>query len=76
MQYIKIDQIFHGHSHELLNSDIISTEQEKPYGTKELVKEVLKVLDDNKVIIIKNHGFLSLGNTMNKAGNNIIKIID
>ena len=71
-----INAIFHGHSQELLNSNIISTEQEKSYGTKGLVEEVLKVLDDNKVIIIKNHGFLSLGNTMNQAGNNIIKMID
>jgi len=37
-------------------------------GTIELAKEVLKVLGNNKLIVLKNHGFVSLGATMKEAG--------
>jgi ribulose-5-phosphate 4-epimerase/fuculose-1-phosphate aldolase len=44
------------------------TEKEYESGTVELAKEVLKVLGDHKLIVLRNHGFVSLGNTMKEAG--------
>ena len=70
----EVNAIFHGHSLELLKPGIVTTEEEKPYGTVELVEEVLKVLD-NDVFVLKNHGFVSLGKTMDEAGNNIVKLL-
>lgn len=67
-----INAIFHGHSEELLNNPKPGTpitRNEAPYGTQELVGEVLQVLQNNNYLLIKNHGFLSLGANMDEAGN-------
>jgi len=63
----QINAVFHGHSK--LKGKYSETEEEKPYGSMELVKEVEKILADNMVVIMKNHGFLSLGKDMKEAGN-------
>ncbi|MCD6403136.1 MAG: class II aldolase/adducin family protein [Candidatus Aenigmarchaeota archaeon] len=65
-----INAVFHGHDAivlekaEKLNLPIT---KEVSYGTVELVREVEKFLE-NDYIVLKNHGFVSLGNTMEKAG--------
>lgn len=69
-----INAIFHGHDQFVLENpkDTPITEKEQPYGTKALADEVTKLLNTinkNNYIIIKNHGILSLGETMEKAGN-------
>lgn len=73
-----VKAIFHGHNQKILEKadelNLIKTEKEKPYGTIELVKEVLKVLNKNNYIIMKNHGFISLGSSMKEAGKIAIKI--
>ncbi len=67
-----INAVFHGHNNVIVkNADELKlpvTEKEYQSGTIELAKEVLKVLGDNKVIVLKNHGFVSLGTTMKEAG--------
>jgi len=67
-----INAVFHGHNDLIVkNSDKLKlpiTKKEYEWGTIELAKEVLKVLDDNKLIVLKNHGFVSLGKTMKEAG--------
>lgn len=72
-----INAIFHGHNEDFLKyGDKLSlpiTEKEQPGGTIELMREVVKVLKNNNFIIIKNHGFLSLGDSMGSAGNLAIK---
>lgn len=72
-----INAVFHGHSEEFLKyGDKLSlpiTEKEQPGGSIELMREVIKVLDNNNFILIKNHGFLSLGDIMATAGNLAIK---
>jgi L-fuculose-phosphate aldolase len=74
----EVNAIFHGHSSFILRYapklGIIETKEKKPPGTLDLVKEVLKVLDENNFIILKEHGFLSLGKDMEGAGNLAIKI--
>jgi ribulose-5-phosphate 4-epimerase/fuculose-1-phosphate aldolase len=44
------------------------TAREQPYGTPELVAEILEVLDGHKLVIMRDHGFVSLGGTMEEAG--------
>ena len=67
-----VNAIFHGHSQEILSCvnklKILETKQEEPYGTIELVQRVLEILDDEPVLVMKNHGFISLGKTMKEAG--------
>ncbi len=69
----EINAVFHGHNCEKLDlKTAIETKEEKPYGTIELVDSVLEVLGNNNFIIMKNHGFLVLGRSMEEAGEIII----
>ncbi|MCK5535023.1 class II aldolase/adducin family protein [bacterium] len=73
-----INAIFHGHCKKILsNADrlkIPQTQKEELYGTMELVQRVLEILDDKSFLIMKNHGFISLGKTMEKAGKLALEI--
>ncbi len=60
-----VNAVFHGHGK--LKRDYPETKKEQPYGSMELVGEVEKVLGNNNIIIMKNHGFLSLGKDMADA---------
>jgi len=75
-----INAVFHGHDeltlkfNDFLNFPI--TEKEQPYGSTELVKEVVKILNNCNncnYILIRGHGFISLGKTVDEAGNNAIE---
>ncbi len=67
----EINAIFHGHSKKILDfsekKNIISTKNEIPYGTIELVDATLKILEDNYFFILKNHGFFSIGKSMKES---------
>ncbi len=73
-----VNAVFHGHDENVMKCleelDIVATEEEKPYGTVELVEEVLKVLGNNYYVVMKNHGFIALGKTMEQAGENAIEM--
>lgn len=68
----EVDAVFHGHSEKLLAAaerlGLPVTAREQPYGTAELVAEILQVLDGHKLVIMREHGFVSLGGTMEEAG--------
>ena len=68
----EINAIFHGHNDTIImNTEEMKfpvTEREYEPGTIELAKEVLKILGDKNLIVLKNHGFVSLGRTMKEAG--------
>lgn len=51
------------------------TKKEEEFGTLNLVKAVLEVLNDKNFIIMKNHGFISLGKDMKDAGERSIKLL-
>jgi ribulose-5-phosphate 4-epimerase/fuculose-1-phosphate aldolase len=72
-----INAIFHGHSKPISDNaeklGLVITKNEKPPGTIELANEVLDVLDENSIIIIKNGGFVSFSRTMKEAGELAIK---
>ena len=64
--------IFHGHSREILKKadqlGLPATETAEPFGSMELVRSVLGVLGNHSFLILRKHGFLSLGRTMREAG--------
>ena len=66
-----VNAIFHGHSESILmiaqRLNIQQTLKEEPYGSIELVRSVMDILKQNYFIVMKNHGFLSLGKNMNDA---------
>jgi L-fuculose-phosphate aldolase len=67
-----VNAIFHGHSEKILacsdKLNIPETKQKAPYGSIELVQSVLEILDDEFFLVMKDHGFISLGKTMKEAG--------
>jgi len=74
----EINAIFHGHSELIVKNasklGMVETKKAEPEGTKELAKAVLEVLENNNFIIMKNHGFISLGRTMEEAGRQAIEM--
>ncbi len=73
-----INAIFHGHCEKILSNarklKIPETKKEELYGTTELVQRVLKILNNESFLIMKNHGFISLGKTMEEAGKLALEI--
>lgn len=73
-----VNAVFHGHSREILASasrlGLPETRTEEPYGTVALVRSILEILNNEHFLIIKNHGFLSLGATMKEAGERALHI--
>ncbi len=69
----KVNAIFHGHCDIITNNarslGIPETKTKKPYGSMALVNEVLEVLGNYNFLQMKDHGFLSLGKTIDEAGN-------
>lgn len=50
------------------------TAEEFPYGTLELASSVLKVLEpDTELLLVKNQGVISLGKSIDEAGQRILK---
>jgi len=68
----EINAVFHGHCAQIMDNaarlNIPCTSKEQPYGTKALTEEVLAIIKDNDFVIMKDHGFISLGKTMEEAG--------
>jgi ribulose-5-phosphate 4-epimerase/fuculose-1-phosphate aldolase len=73
-----IGAIFHGHDKEIvINANKLGlpiTAHEELPGTVALLREVEKILGNEMFIVMKNHGFLSFGKTMDEAGKLALKI--
>lgn len=72
-----VQAIFHGHSREILRCappDIPETKERQPYGSLELAQGVLDVLGSADFLIMKKHGFVSLGRSMEEAGRRAIEV--
>jgi len=67
-----VNAIFHGHNDLIIKNaeklKIPVTKNEQPPGTMELANEVLDILGNNNIIVVKNGGFVTLGGTMKDAG--------
>jgi len=73
-----VNAIFHGHFNKLLQNyaqiGLVSTKKFADYGTIELVNSILEVLEQNDFMILKKHGFISLGKDIDKSGKLILEI--
>lgn len=68
-----INAIFHGHN-DLITKNaarlgIPETETEIAYGTQELAEAVVKISINHNFLVIKNHGFVAMGQDMISTGN-------
>ncbi len=68
----EINAIFHGHNDTIMaNAEKLKlpiTAKEHEPGSIELASETARIVKKNNLVIIKNHGFISLGKTMKEAG--------
>ena len=75
----EINAIFHGHNEQLLVAaeklGLPCTAKEEPYGSLELIEGVLEIIGQHNFLIMKNHGFISLGKTLNQAGRQILDFL-
>lgn len=75
-----INAVFHGHSQKLLDQaswlQLPVTEQEQPYGTAELAVEILRILQWQKILVMRHHGFVAVGRTMSEAGRWVEHILE
>jgi L-fuculose-phosphate aldolase len=67
-----IQAIIHVHDERVLKwaegkKNLPLTQRVQPYGTLELALEALKVLKDSKYVILREHGVLSVGKTIEEA---------
>ena len=73
-----LQAVFHGHSREVLSCPeklaIRETREKRPYGSLELVESVLEILNRESFVVLKKHGFISMGGTMREAGELAIRI--
>ena len=73
----QVQAVFHGHDELILQYAqeirLPVTAREQPYGSLELVKEVLQVLGTHNYIVIRNHGFIASGKDLDRAGNEALE---
>lgn len=75
-----VGAVFHGHSDLLLSRgeelDILVTKRKEKPASKALVESVLDILGNESFLIMKNHGFLSLGRNMTEAGEQAVALYE
>ncbi|MGI6319528.1 MAG: class II aldolase/adducin family protein [Bacteroidales bacterium] len=74
-----INAIFHGHSDIILKKakelSLPHTEIELPYGSLELAQAATKLALKHKFFILKNHGFIAIGKTQDRAAYEALKFV-
>lgn len=69
----EVNAVFHGHYTNFFKiaeeQNIPITNKEEPYGSIALVDKVEEIIKNGNFLLMKNHGFLSLGENMAEAGN-------
>jgi len=72
-----VQAVFHGHSREILKCvdklNLPETREKAPYGSLELVRSIMEVLGNSNFVLIRKHGFISLGATMKEAGERAVE---
>jgi len=75
-----VGAIFHGHSKIILNHggklNITTTRTKDKPASVALVESVLDILGNESFLIMRSHGFLSLGKDMKEAGEHAVKIYE
>jgi len=79
-KFPNVNAVFHGHSPELIAEsmklDIPTTKEKQEYGTVALVKSVIKIIEHNNIIIMKDHGFIAVGKNMKETGNLVLECLE
>ncbi|MFH1587968.1 MAG: class II aldolase/adducin family protein [Candidatus Diapherotrites archaeon] len=74
----EINAVFHGHNEMVLKNaekfNFTETKKFQEFGTIDLLKEITKILKKNNFILLKKHGFISMGKTLNEAGKLALKM--
>jgi L-fuculose-phosphate aldolase len=74
----EVGAIFHGHDRQITAQaaalGLPETAEEKPSGSVELLQQVMDILGDEEFLVMKNHGFLALGRSMEEAGQLALRI--
>ncbi|MCF6366749.1 MAG: class II aldolase/adducin family protein [Bacteroidales bacterium] len=74
-----INAVFHGHSKHIMKrakeNGFPETKTELPYGTIELAEDTLNTLKKYNFVILKNHGFISVGKTQEEAGTFVLSLL-
>lgn len=74
-----VNAVFHGHSERLLAAAerlaLPITRRAVPYGTAEVALEALAVLGEGDLVILRDHGFVALGETMDAAGRRVLEVL-
>lgn len=75
-----VNAVFHGHCDAIVcNAEGLGlpvTGREYASGTVELAHEVLKVVGGGMLVVLRNHGFVALGETMRGAGELALKALN
>lgn len=75
----EIMAILHGHctaiTKHALEIGVVTTHEFVESGTTKIIESVVEVLGQNNFIEIKDHGFLSLGKTIEEAGSLALKMM-
>jgi len=76
----EVRSVFHGHSREILKAaeslKLPVTPTAEPFGSMALVRSVLDILGDHRFVVLRRHGFLSLGRTLDEAGEQAVEILN
>ncbi|HTY13399.1 MAG TPA: class II aldolase/adducin family protein [Candidatus Omnitrophota bacterium] len=76
----EVNAIFHGHCQTILDRagslGVPVTEKGSPYGTAELAEEALKALGKGDFVILKGHGFVSVGHSADEAGSRALEYLE
>lgn len=74
-----INAIFHGHSDMILKKakelSLPHTEIELPYGSMELAQAAEELSTKHTFFILKNHGFIAIGKTQDRAASEALKFV-
>jgi len=74
----EINAIFHGHypvfEDNFKKLGIAITSEAAEYGSMKLVNDVLAILGKENFLLLRNHGFVSLGKTCEEAGKQVIRV--
>jgi ribulose-5-phosphate 4-epimerase/fuculose-1-phosphate aldolase len=72
-----VGAILHGHSEQILAAapmlGIPVTAREQPYGTPKIVREALEILNLHNFFVLREHGFVALGTTIEAAGEELMR---
>jgi L-ribulose-5-phosphate 4-epimerase len=75
-----VQAILHGHCESITKNaqhlNIPTTKEFVESGNMVIVESVLEILKDHQFIEIKDHGFLSLGSTIEEAGNLAMEMLE